>query len=105
MEAEPWKWEAPEMLAMIAAIGLQSRGLPVGVAIDVILLGHTQDAPPEPVLMGDNLSNPDPYLHGAAIWCGLAASALPSDINKPQGERFSNLTLLKTGGLIEPAKS
>lgn len=34
MEAEPWKWEAPEMLAMTAAIGLQSRGQPVNVAID-----------------------------------------------------------------------
>ena len=34
MEADPWKWEAPEMLAVTAAIGLQSRGMPVDVAID-----------------------------------------------------------------------
>lgn len=29
--AEPWKWESPEMLAMTALIGLQSRGMPVAV--------------------------------------------------------------------------
>ncbi|MEM8793918.1 MAG: sulfur oxidation c-type cytochrome SoxA [Pseudomonadota bacterium] len=31
MQAEPWKWEAPEMLGMTAYIGLQSRGQPVDV--------------------------------------------------------------------------
>jgi len=34
MEADAWKWDAPEMLAVTAAIGLQSRGMPVNVAID-----------------------------------------------------------------------
>lgn len=34
MGAEKWKWEAPEMLAMTAAIGLQSRGMTVAVEID-----------------------------------------------------------------------
>ena len=34
MEADAWKWDAPEMLAVTAAIGLQSRGMPVDVAID-----------------------------------------------------------------------
>lgn len=34
MGAEAWKWEAPEMLGMTSAIGLQSRGMPVNVAID-----------------------------------------------------------------------
>lgn len=32
--AEPWKWESPEMLAMTAMIGLQSRGMPVSVQTD-----------------------------------------------------------------------
>jgi sulfur-oxidizing protein SoxA len=34
MDAEPWKWESPQMLAMTAAIGAQSRGMPVDVEID-----------------------------------------------------------------------
>lgn len=34
MKAKPWKWEAPEMLAMTAYIGLQSRGKPVAVQTD-----------------------------------------------------------------------
>ena len=33
-EADPWKWESPEMLAMTALIGLQSRGEPMGVQTD-----------------------------------------------------------------------
>lgn len=32
--AKPWKWESPEMLAMTALIGLQSRGLPMSVQSD-----------------------------------------------------------------------
>lgn len=31
MDAEAWKWEAPDMLAMTAYVGLQSRGMPVDV--------------------------------------------------------------------------
>lgn len=34
MQAEPWKWEAPEMLAMTSYIGLQSRGNAVDVQTD-----------------------------------------------------------------------
>lgn len=34
MKAEPWKWESPELLAMTAYVGLQSRGMPVAVKID-----------------------------------------------------------------------
>jgi len=34
MGAKPWKWESAEMLAMTAYIGLQSRGMPVNVAVD-----------------------------------------------------------------------
>lgn len=32
--ADPWKWESQEMLAMTAFLGLQSRGMPVNVAVD-----------------------------------------------------------------------
>jgi len=34
MGAEPWKWSKGNMTAMTALIGLQSRGMPMNVAID-----------------------------------------------------------------------
>ena len=34
MGAEPWKWSGNEMQSMVALIGLQSRGMPMNVAID-----------------------------------------------------------------------
>ncbi len=34
MGAEPWKWSGAEMQSMVALIGLQSRGMPMNVAID-----------------------------------------------------------------------
>lgn len=34
MGAEPWKWSGSQMSAVTALIGLQSRGMPVNVAID-----------------------------------------------------------------------
>ncbi len=34
MQAEPWKWEAKEMVDMTALVGLQSRGMPVDVQTD-----------------------------------------------------------------------
>ncbi len=34
MGAEPWKWSGGDMQAVVALIGLQSRGMPMNVAID-----------------------------------------------------------------------
>lgn len=34
MGAEPWKWSGGDMQAMVALIGLQSRGMPMNVTID-----------------------------------------------------------------------
>lgn len=34
MGAKAWKWEAKEMLAMTALVGLQSRGMPVSIKAD-----------------------------------------------------------------------
>lgn len=34
MGAEPWKWSSGQMTAVTALIGLQSRGMPMNVAID-----------------------------------------------------------------------
>ena len=36
MGAEPWKWSSTSMTATTALIGLQSRGMPISVKIDVI---------------------------------------------------------------------
>ncbi len=34
MGAEPWKWNSTQMISMTALVSLQSRGMPVDVAID-----------------------------------------------------------------------
>ena len=34
MEADAWKWSGGDMQGMVALIGLQSRGMPMNVAID-----------------------------------------------------------------------
>ncbi|MDP5218960.1 sulfur oxidation c-type cytochrome SoxA [Ruegeria sp. 2205SS24-7] len=34
MEAEAWKWSGADMQGMVALIGLQSRGMPMNIAID-----------------------------------------------------------------------
>ncbi|NVK19282.1 MAG: sulfur oxidation c-type cytochrome SoxA [Methylocystaceae bacterium] len=34
MQATPWKWESDELLGMTALVKMQSRGMPVNVAID-----------------------------------------------------------------------
>jgi sulfur-oxidizing protein SoxA len=34
MEADAWKWSGPQMQAMVALVGLQSRGMPMNVTID-----------------------------------------------------------------------
>lgn len=34
MDADAWKWSGADMQAMVALIGLQSRGMPMSVAID-----------------------------------------------------------------------
>lgn len=34
MGAEPWKWSGNDMQGMVALLGMQSRGMPVNVAID-----------------------------------------------------------------------
>ncbi|NNG03891.1 MAG: sulfur oxidation c-type cytochrome SoxA [Inquilinus sp.] len=34
MQAEPWRWESPELLGMMTFVRYQSRGVPVAVEID-----------------------------------------------------------------------
>ncbi|MCP5038599.1 MAG: thiosulfohydrolase SoxB, partial [Rhodobacteraceae bacterium] len=55
--------------------------------------------------VGDNLFNPDPYLQQGGDMVRVGGLGFTIDINKPQGERFSNLTLLKTGEPIDPGRT
>ena len=54
--------------------------------------------------VADNLFNPDPYYQqgGDMVRCGGLGYAI--DISKPIGSRISDMTLLKTGRPIDPAK-
>ncbi|MDJ0627328.1 MAG: thiosulfohydrolase SoxB [Rhodobacter sp.] len=55
--------------------------------------------------VGDNLFNPDPYYQQGGDMVRIGGMGYRIDVGKPQGERFSDLTLLKTGEPIDPAKS
>ena len=55
--------------------------------------------------VGDNLFNPDPYYQQGGDMVRLGGLGYRIDISKPQGERISEMTLLKTGEPIDPARS
>ncbi|MFD1509919.1 thiosulfohydrolase SoxB [Lacimonas salitolerans] len=55
--------------------------------------------------VGDNLFNPDPYYQQGGDMVRIGGMGYSIDISKPQGERISDLTLLKTGEAIDPAKT
>ncbi len=55
--------------------------------------------------VGDNLFNPDPYYQQGGDMVRVGGMAFRMDVSKPQGSRISEMTLLKTGELIDPAKS
>ena len=55
--------------------------------------------------VGDNLFNPDPYYQQGGDMVRIGGLGYRIDITKPQGERISDLTLLKTGEKIDPAKT
>lgn len=55
--------------------------------------------------VADNIFNPDPYYQQGGDMVRTGGLGYRIDISKPQGERISNMTLLKTGELIDPAKS
>ena len=54
--------------------------------------------------VADNLFNPDPYYQQGGDMVRIGGMAYRIDINKSQGERISELTLLKTGEKIDPSK-
>ena len=55
--------------------------------------------------VADNLFNPDPYYQQGGDMVRIGGMGYRIDINKPQGKRISDLTLLKTGELIDPSKN
>ena len=55
--------------------------------------------------VGDNLLNPDPYYQQGGDMVRTGGLGYRIDVSKPQGERVSDLTLLKTGELLDPTKT
>lgn len=55
--------------------------------------------------VADNIFNPDPYYQQGGDMVRTGGLGYRIDISKPQGERISNMTLLKTGESLDPARS
>ncbi len=55
--------------------------------------------------VADNLFNPDPYYQQGGDMVRVGGMGYTIDINKPQGSRLTNMTLLKTGEKIEADKT
>jgi len=55
--------------------------------------------------VADNLFNPDPYYQQGGDMVRVGGMGYRIDINKPQGERITEMTLLKTGEQIDSAKT
>ncbi len=55
--------------------------------------------------VADNLFNPDPYYQQGGDMVRVGGMGYRIDVNKKQGERITNLTLLRTGEPIDPAKT
>ena len=55
--------------------------------------------------VADNIFNPDPYYQKGGDMVRIGGMGYRIDINKPQGERITEMTLLKNGEAIDPAKT
>jgi sulfur-oxidizing protein SoxB len=55
--------------------------------------------------VADNIFNPDPYYQQGGDMVRIGGMGYHIDVRKPQGERISDMTLLKTGEAIDPAKN
>ncbi|WP_323776000.1 thiosulfohydrolase SoxB [Leisingera sp.] len=55
--------------------------------------------------VADNIFNPDPYYQQGGDMVRIGGMGYRIDITKPQGERITDMTLLKSGEAIDPAKS
>ena len=55
--------------------------------------------------VADNLFNVDPYYQQGGDMVRVGGMGYQIDVTKPQGSRITNMTLLKTGEAIDPAKT
>ncbi len=55
--------------------------------------------------VADNIFNPDPYYQQGGDMVRIGGMAYRCDVNKPQGQRISDMTLIKTGEAIDPAST
>lgn len=55
--------------------------------------------------VADNIFNPDPYYQQGGDMVRTGGLGYRIDVSKPQGSRISNMTLLKTGEAIDPARN
>ncbi|TCP63188.1 sulfate thiol esterase SoxB [Rhodovulum bhavnagarense] len=55
--------------------------------------------------VADNLFNPDPYYQQGGDMVRVGGMGYQIDVSKPQGSRITNMTLLKTGEVIDPSKT
>ncbi len=55
--------------------------------------------------VGDNLFNSDPYYQQGGDMVRVGGLGYRIDVTKPQGQRISEMTLLKTGEAIDPSKT
>jgi sulfur-oxidizing protein SoxB len=55
--------------------------------------------------VADNLFNPDPYYQQGGDMVRVGGMGYSIDVSKPIGSRISDMTLLKTGEKIDPAKT
>ena len=55
--------------------------------------------------VADNIFNPDPYYQQGGDMVRTGGLGYRIDVQKPQGERISDMTLLATGEPIDPARS
>ena len=55
--------------------------------------------------VADNLFNPDPYYQQGGDMVRVGGMGYSIDVGQPMGKRISNMTLLKTGEAIDPART
>ncbi|QCI68170.1 thiosulfohydrolase SoxB [Phreatobacter stygius] len=55
--------------------------------------------------VADNIFHPDPYFQGGGDMVRVGGAGYAIDVGKPAGQRISDMTLLKTGKPLEPAKA
>ncbi|MCY3985148.1 MAG: thiosulfohydrolase SoxB [Roseovarius sp.] len=55
--------------------------------------------------VADNIFNPNPYYQQGGDMVRVGGMGYSIDVSKPQGERISDMTLLKSGEVIDPARN